>query len=427
MPLLFSLKRALTLNFLLVAALPVLIFGLLNIQLIAGYQLDGVRDRNATQARNIADEVDSFLLEVRSDLRNVEQVLASKEVLQPGRADDFLAAVVQNSRFFESLYLLDDQYRVVNLGVLPKMLARSEDYLDLDFSGHQVFRSGERLKTPVWSDTFVSLVTGEPSVTLGLPMPGGGLLGNIRLSSLGTLLQRYSDAGVEVSIIDRSGTLVAHNVTRKASQRVNFGDHPAVVSAMAGVESTQEFKQGPLHTLESVSLVSESDWVVWVGLDMHIVQAPINDIRNLLIFFMAVAVLLASIIALFNVRRLMTPLIELGERTNLIADGHYNFQFRPSGFVEIDTLANQIAGMTHARSKCVRSQSLPMSNAFVIWSTRSMALSGRWSILRFVSFLSVNRQRLFSVIPCRTGMRWSPSGSRRCMPKIWLRRNLTAS
>jgi hypothetical protein len=75
MPLLFSLKRALTLNFLLVAALPVLIFGLLNIQLIAGYQLDGVRDRNATQARNIADEVDSFLLEVRSDLRNVEQVL----------------------------------------------------------------------------------------------------------------------------------------------------------------------------------------------------------------------------------------------------------------------------------------------------------------------------------------------------------------
>jgi PAS domain S-box-containing protein len=264
------------------------------------------------------------------------------------RADDFLAAVVQNSRFFESLYLLDDQYRVVNLGVLPKMLARSEDYLDLDFSGHQVFRSGERLKTPVWSDTFVSLVTGEPSVTLGLPMPEGVLLGNIRLSSLGRLLQRYSDAGVEVSIIDRSGTLVAHNVTRKASQRVNFGDHPAVVSAMAGVESTQEFKQGSLHTLESVSLVSESDWVVWVGLDMHVVQAPINDIRNLLIFFMAVAVLLASIIALFNVRRLMTPLIELGERTNLIADGHYNFQFRPSGFVEIDTLANQIAGMTQA-------------------------------------------------------------------------------
>ncbi len=348
MPLLFSLKRALTVNFLLVAAVPVLVFGLFNIQLISSYQLDGVRERNASQARNIADEVDSFLLEVRSDLRHVEQVLSTKEILQPGRADDFLATVVRNSRFFESIYLLDDQYRVVSLGVLPKLLARSDDYIGLDFSGHQVFRSGEELKTPVWSNTFVSLVTGEPSVTLGVPMTGGFMLGNIRLSSLGNLLQRYSNGGVEVSIIDQSGTLVAHNVTEKAMQRVNFGNHPAVVSAMEGVESTQEFKQGSSHTLESVNRVPASAWVVWVGLDMHVVLAPINDMRNLLIFFMAVAVLLASLIALFNVRRLMIPLIALGERTNLIADGHYDFHFRPSGFVEIDELANQIASMTHA-------------------------------------------------------------------------------
>ena len=142
MPLLFSLKRALTLNFLLVAACPVLIFGLFNIQLISSHQLDGVRERNATLAKNIAEEVDSFLLEVRSDLRHVEQVLSTKDMLQPGRADDFLANVVRNSRFFESIYLLDEEYRVVSLGVLPKMLTRSDDYIDLDFSGHQVFRSG---------------------------------------------------------------------------------------------------------------------------------------------------------------------------------------------------------------------------------------------------------------------------------------------
>jgi hypothetical protein len=348
MPFLSSLKRALTVNFLLVAAVPVLIFGLFNIQLISSNQLDGVRDRNVTQARNIADEVDSFLREVRSDLRHVEQVLSTKEMLQPDRADDFLANMVRNSRFFESIYLLDDQYRVVSLGVLPKLLARSEDFIGLDFSGHQLFRSGKDLKMPVWSNTFVSLVTGEPSVTLGVPMPGGFLLGNIRLSSLGKLLQRYSNVGIEVSIIDQSGTVVAHNVTKKAMQRVSFGDHPAVVSAMEGVESTREFKQGALHTLESVIPVSTSGWVVWVGLDMHIILAPINDIRNLLIFFMAIAVSLASIIALFNVQRLMTPLIALGVRTKLIADGNYDFSFRPSGFVEVDELANQIESMTHA-------------------------------------------------------------------------------
>ena len=57
MPFLFSLKRALTVNFLLVASLPVLIFGLININLISKHQLEGVRDRNIAQARSIAEEV----------------------------------------------------------------------------------------------------------------------------------------------------------------------------------------------------------------------------------------------------------------------------------------------------------------------------------------------------------------------------------
>ncbi len=131
-------------------------------------------------------------------------------------------------------------------------------------------------------------------------------------------------------------------------QRVNFGAHPAVIAAMEGSESTEEYVEGKKHTLESVSPVTTSDWVVWVGLDMNVVQAPIKRMRNLLIVFMAAAVFLASAIALLNVRSLMKPLLALGKRTKLIAEGHYDFRFRPSGFVEIDELANQIASMTHA-------------------------------------------------------------------------------
>lgn len=348
MPLLSSLKRALTLNFLLVAAVPVLIFGLINIQLTSSHQLDGVRELNSAQARSIAEAVDSFLLEVLSDLRHVEQVLSAEGLLLPGGADDFLASMVQNSRSFESIYLLDNQYKVVSVGVLPKLQTRSGDYVDLDFSGHQIFRSAQDFTAPVWSNTFVSLVTGEPSVTLCLPMAKGYLLGNIRLSSLSFLLQSYSKDGVEVAIIDRSGTLVAHNEAGKAMQRVNFGDHPAVISAMEGVETTEEFVQGKRLSLESVSQVPTSEWVVWLGLDMHVVQAPIKRMRNLLIFFLALAVLLAGAIALFTVRRLMTPLVALGTRTRLIADGLYDVRLQPSGFVEIDELANQIASMTDA-------------------------------------------------------------------------------
>ncbi len=349
MPLFTSLKRALTLNFLLVASAPVLLFGLINVHLVTKQQLEGVRERNMLLARSISEEVESFLLEVRFDLQHVEQTIASGQILNPVGVDSFLAGMVRNSQFFESIYLLDNNRQVLHLGVLPKLQARRDDYVKLDFSGHKLFQSVEEIKGPVWSDTFVSLVTGEPSVTLGLPTSQGFLLGNIRLSSLGRLLQRYSThGGIEVSIIDKTGTLVAHNVTEMAMQRVNFGDHPAVVSAMAGEESTQEFKQGSKYYLESVVRITTPDWVVWVGLNMHDVQAPIHRMRNLLLGFMLVAVTLASFFAFLNVRRLMRPLTALGERTGQIADGHYEFNFPPSGFIEIDTLSGQIMNMLHA-------------------------------------------------------------------------------
>jgi len=349
MALLSSLKRAFAVNFLLVGLIPVLLFGLVSVQLVADQQLKGVRERNLAQTRGLAEEVDAFLLEVRSDLLHVQQTIAPDTILQPEKTNQFLAGMVRNSQFFESIYLLDEKMHVLHLGVMPKLEARQDDYANIDFSGHRLFRANKEIKEPVWSNTFVSLVTGEPSVTLGVPMPYGFLLGNIRLRSLGDLLQRYSQyGGVEVAIIDKGGTLIAHNIADLAMQRINFANHPTVLSAMDGVDSTQNFATGSQNYLESATQTKTSRWVVWVGLNMDYVNAPIHKMRNMLIVFMLIAAALAIIIALFSIRRLMLPLNALGQRTGQIADGHYDFQFPPSGFSEIDTLARQISSMSCA-------------------------------------------------------------------------------
>lgn len=344
-----SLKRTYTLSFLIVASLPVLVFGLLSTNLVENNQLQGVSERNLTQAMSLAGEIESFLAEVLADLRLVEQTLTSEKTLQPGSQNAFLDGVVSNSQFFESIYLLDNHHKVVSLGVLPALQARRDDYTRLDFSGHQLFRHYAELDQAIWSDTFISLQTGEPSVTLGMNIAGGFLLGNIRLSSLSSLLTRYSAYGrVEVALLDKGGTLVAHNNPDMTRQRINFGDHPTVAQAIRGVASTEEFKQGPRYYLESAVKLPIPGWIVWVGLDMNEVQKPIQHMRNLLIGFMGIVVLMASTLALLNVRRLMQPLLVLGQRAELIADGHYDFDFKPSGFAEIDNLASQLSSMSHA-------------------------------------------------------------------------------
>jgi PAS domain S-box-containing protein len=349
MPLIHSLKRALTLNFLLLASVPMLLFGLLSIQLVSEQQLSGVRERNMAQARSVAGDVERFLQEVQSDLSLLQQTVGSGSILQPGAVDSFLDGVVRNSHFFESIYLLDAKLKVKNLGVLPELIPRRQDYAALDFSGHQLFRRGARPTAAVWSDTFVSLVTGEPSVTLAMPLGQGFLLGNIRLESLSKMLQRYATrADVEVAIVDRGGTLVAHNEAELARQRINYSIYPAVAGAIGGTETTDEFNHGSKHYLESAARIAVSGWVAWVGLDMEVVQLPIQHIRNLLIGFMLATVALAVILSLLNIRRLMRPLSALGENAGQIADGRYDFSFAPSGLAEIDTLGEQFSSMSQA-------------------------------------------------------------------------------
>ncbi len=345
MPLLSSLKRALTFNFLLVAAVPVLFLGLLNIQLMFNYQLDGVRERNMLQAKSVAEEVRSFLDEVHIDLQLVEATIAADELLQSARMNNHLASVVKNSLFFDSIYLLDANGKVLQSSVQASPQAQPM----LDLSEHQLFKGEFPIQGPTWSGTFMSPVTGEPSIAIGLPVPQGYLLGNIRQRSLGRVLERASQyGGVEVSIIETGGALIASSTSEMNMQGVSFADHPSIAMAVQGQDTTQEFIQGTKYYLESVAHIPDSKWLVWVGLNMSNMLVPIDNMRHLLIGVMILAVLLGAIIAILNVRRLIQPLTLLGHRAGQIAGGHYEFAFRPSGFTEIDALANQITSMSHA-------------------------------------------------------------------------------
>ncbi|MEJ2491517.1 MAG: PAS domain S-box protein [Desulfuromonadales bacterium] len=349
MALLTSLKRALTLHFLLVGFLPVLLFGLVSTYLVAEQQLRGVRERNMSQARGIAEEVDAFLMIVQSDLQHVQQTIEGGLVVGPDHINQFLSSVVENSPFFEAIYHFDLALHLEHYGLMPQAKSLQHDDPRIDFSDHQLFRDRLALREPRWSNTYVSPVTGEPAVALVLPIADGYLLGNVRLTSLGKLLRSYTEyADTEVAVIDQNGSLVAHSLPSLALENVNFGDHPTVITAMQGRESTQEFEHADHTYLESATRLETPEWSVWVGLNMNAVNAPIARMRNVMLGFMAAAGVLACGIALFNVRRLMRPLTSLGDSAAQIGSGHYHVRVAPSGFSEIDALADQISNMSEA-------------------------------------------------------------------------------
>lgn len=342
-----SLKRVLTQNFLLVAIVPILVFGVVAVSLLESRLLDDLEARNLLVAQDVSEEAGNFLAEIMRDLELVGKVYHAPDILSPEGLNIYLSRTVTSLNVFETIYILDKQQRVVGLGLDPAVRARTADYDQLDFSAHSLFQGRESLRGPVWGDAFVSVFSGEPSVTLGLPLEQGTLLANISLARLSRFLGLYSQRSPsEFSILDRKGTLIAHSDAELAMQRLNLSIHPVVRSALQGIPLSAQDSHDGKNFLESATPIALTGWVVLVRADLEKTTAPLNKLHNLLVAFMLLGALLAAGAALRSSRRLLLPLKVLGHGLEQIGRGQYDFKHQHTGYQEIDRLAEKIGDMT---------------------------------------------------------------------------------
>ena len=345
-----TLQRTLSIHFVLVAILPVLVFGVIASLLLYNHLQQEISANNQLLAKDIAISAGQFLDEVSRDMQVLAEMIDSQALADASAIDQMLEVLVKKSGYFESLYLLDSNRHVTHLGLDQRVAAQREDYRGIDYSQHTLFHGHKFLSRPVWSDTFVSLVFGEPSVTIAVPLEDRRtLLGNVSLSRLSNMLATYAKNRADLyAIVDRSGTLVAHSDEQLALQRVNFSDHFSVKRALLGHFETSSERHDGLERLESTEPIAHTGWIVWISTDMARAMAPVDHVRNLFAIGILLSALFAAGVAIFDSRRLMLPLSALSQRAGQVGAGHYEFAFTPSGFAEIDLLAGNFEQMVVA-------------------------------------------------------------------------------
>jgi len=357
MKLLSSLQRTLSLHFLLVAVLPALLFGVVTIGLLHNHLRDTIYERNQLLAEDIAVATDQFLGRVERDLTRVARILTDGDIVQPQAIDAFLEQMTLNSERFEAIIRLDARNRIVNLAVGSHSNGQKEDYRFVDLSHLDMVRQNRPIDRPVWSDVFTSMVSGQPSVTLVLPLADGLLLGNVNLQTLVQLMGNLTSGEADNSaVIDRDGTLVATSDPNFRAQLGSYGLHLAVERALQGRRQTLVEQHDQQQLLESSALIKRTGWVSWVGVDLDAKMLPVVYTRNLLVGILLMAILLAASIALINARRLLQPLSVLSRRAGQIAAGRYADELPSSGFREIDRLTISLQAMSQAIKE--REQSL---------------------------------------------------------------------
>jgi len=346
---LHSFRNALTLHFILVATLPMLFFGLL-----VGYLWERHLDEMATAtnlrlAHEVRSDTEFFLVEARRELEQVAAILEKSGIVQAGQVDRFLASIAGNSLSFESLLVVDRNGKVMHAGLAEDGKEQFRDFLGIDLGHHELLVDGP-LETPRWSTTFLSLVSGRATVTLGIPLPQGALLGNVSLKNLSDNISRLmmTSEHIALAIVGLDKTVIVSNRPQEVFQQVSFGNHPEVVRALNGNEGTSEDIHGDVRYIESVLSVPETGWAVWVAQNLEYVKAPAASLRQTLILFMLITAAVAVATAVRKSRMLMRPLQGLLQSVVRIGKGNYQVTTTESRYHEIDELAAGVREMAEA-------------------------------------------------------------------------------
>ena len=339
-----SLKHILVINFIVAALLPLAVVGFLALQMLTANMEQEITGKNLLLAESLASEVERFLDEPLSLLLHLEEIIDRSSLIGETDINAYLAAILRNFTIFDTIMLLNETGRV------QRLAPYNEDLMFADMSGQDFFRPEKQgVREPYWSPTFLSIQTGQPTLTLSLPLKKGSLVGYLNLATLNSIIKkiRIGDNGYAM-IIDATGILIAHPNMDLVSQRLNISNLAAIRQGLFEEENTFRYWSDGVETLESVVMIPQTNWLVGVAQPADEAFASVRYIQQMIGLGIAIAGVFAIAIALFSLKKALYPLSQFTSHTQQIAQGDYHLIFDREHYQEIAELAHHFNMMIDA-------------------------------------------------------------------------------
>lgn len=347
-----SLKQSLTFSFVMVGILPVVLVSLLTLSVVTRGMEQEITQRNFLLASSMAGEVERFLGEPLSILGHAAKLLERRAFFPDMSIDRYLGTVNSHYDFFNRIQVLNPDGRVRHAA------PPAPGTLGLDLSGQPFFRQTMLNRDFCCSRVFVSGQTGQPSLVLTRPFAGGVLLGYLDLAALSSITDKsvIGSTGF-AAIVDREGTYIAHPDRNRVSEQLNVKNLDLVRRGLAGEEGTFRFMAKNVPMLGSVARVPRTGWLVTVVQPAKEAFTPVDRIRTIFWGGSALAVLLALLAALGNLRKTLRPMGSLVLDARRMANGNYDIRPEPAGYKEFQELAEgfrTMAEAVHVRENALR-------------------------------------------------------------------------
>ena len=255
-----SLRQVLTGQFLAVGLLPLLAVALLTAVVLVPLLVEQARQRQQELAVAIRDQVSSQLVGHLQSAQVIAPHIAGGRAEALGDAPRLMKSLVEVDTTVLAAYVADARGEVKAAAIRPGSGRSEADAIGLDISAQPYFVEARRRQLPVWSDVFVSTLTGRLTAMLVVPQAQDTLLMELSLESLSHALAAISrDRSMSTTIVDRQGRIVAHPDVALALQQNRL---PTIAAAL------------PTSASAPASLMRlQSSWI-----DDHVVLLPVQPI-----------------------------------------------------------------------------------------------------------------------------------------------------
>jgi len=218
-------------------------------------------ERNQVLANSIAELIGAHMQQPLLSLRQI--LLEKKTRLEEWHHQGLLNAVVQQTGFFQSIFLVDRDGQVLDVGVPERLKALRPELLELDFRGHDLFNNQTPRSRPVWSGVSSSIITGNPVISVVLDYDDGMIIGGFSLERLEPIFSGFvGQAQQEVLLLDRQGVVIQSSDPRKGAEALSVSNIPVVQLGMNGEAGTRRYMVGDTDVVGTVSLVPDIGWMV---------------------------------------------------------------------------------------------------------------------------------------------------------------------
>ena len=257
---------------------------------------------------------------------------------------------VGNGRTFRALYVLSPQGRVTAAGLAPEYRHLQAEVLGSDLSSAPLFLDVQQKRTPVWSDKYLSSLTGIVTVGLGVPLGNKQmLLAELPLSFLLDIgRQSTGDHQRAIWIIDQRGELLADTESDTRMGGLNLYSSPLLAAVLAGQALPKQFAVDGRSYYVGGARSEQLGWSFIARLPAGLDHPEIRMTVFIVCGGFLASLLIGSLLAMYGASRPLRPLQGIIGRADMIAQGKTVADWPTGRIAEFNRLSGNIGRMANA-------------------------------------------------------------------------------